>query len=96
VRVRVDFIGTENFRVRQNFWLAEILRVRIFSWLDFFGWLIRFAREDSGWRLSHPVLGWLLGGYSPLPSNGSIRTDAAIHSPPFHRDYCAAQLPIGC
>src|SRR6516162_1554312 len=26
--------------------------------------------------------------------NGSIRTDAAIQFPLFHRDYCAASLPI--
>ena len=31
-----------------------------------------------------------------LPSNGSIRTDAAIRFPPFHREYCAASLPIEC
>src|SRR5215471_10896344 len=28
------------------------------------------------------------------PSNGSIQTDAAIRFPLFHRDYCAASLPI--
>ena len=31
-----------------------------------------------------------------LPSNGSIRTDAAIRILRFHRDYCAASLPREC
>jgi catechol 2,3-dioxygenase-like lactoylglutathione lyase family enzyme len=31
-----------------------------------------------------------------LPSNASIRTDAATRFPMFHRDYCAASLPIEC
>src|SRR5215469_10118940 len=31
-----------------------------------------------------------------LPSNASIRTDAAILIPLFHQDYCAASLPIEC
>src|SRR5215467_5728246 len=31
-----------------------------------------------------------------LPSNASIRTDAAILFPLFHQEYCAASLPIEC
>src|SRR5215831_529113 len=31
-----------------------------------------------------------------LPSNASIRTDAAIRFPLLHQDYCAASLPIEC
>ena len=31
-----------------------------------------------------------------LPSNGSTRTDATIRILRFHRDYCAASLPIEC